>query len=266
MDALATVWIIRLLGRFHPTTIHFPIAFLLAAAALELGGILRKKPFLPDLLFFSLSIGTAGALVSAPLGWADAASIRFDQGDALALGVHRWLGTFVAASSAAAWILLAGLRKGRFAGLWPIFRAALFASALAVGVGAHFGGILVYGHDYYSSALAADESPARAGASATRPEAGRITFEGTTGPLFQEHCVKCHGPRKQKGRLRLDSRDAVLRGGKSGPAVLPGDSAHSILFRAITDPNPDTRMPQEAPPLPAEKIEEIRAWINEGAP
>jgi uncharacterized membrane protein len=267
MEVLATGWIIRLLGRFHPTTIHFPIAFLLAAAVLELVGLVRKKPLFPEALFLSLGVGSAGALVSAGLGWADAASLRLDPEDAVTLAVHRWLGTFVAACSSAAWVLQAGLRKGRLQKFRVLFPPLLFGSALAVGIGAHFGGVLVYGHDYYSSALDASQGSARPSASSSsslRPGATRFDMEIL--PLLERHCFRCHGPKKQKGRLRLDSRDWLGRGGKSGPAILPGDASRSILYRAITDTDPDTRMPQEAPPLPPEAIERIRSWIDQGAP
>jgi uncharacterized membrane protein len=265
MDALATSWIVRLLGRFHPTTIHFPIAFLLAAATLEVLRIVRKKPLFPETLFFCLTVGAAGALVSAPLGWADAASLRFGEEDAVALAVHRWLGTFTAAASAGAWVLLWGQRRGKLLGLGGLFRAALFASALAVGIGAHFGGILVYGHDYYSSALESGEAPSRGAGSAESGPTPEPLFARDVLPLFVRHCARCHGPRKQNGRLRLDSRDAVLQGGKSGPAALPRDSSHSLIYRAITDPNADTRMPQEAPPLPRKDIDLVKRWIDQGA-
>jgi hypothetical protein len=164
-------------------------------------------------------------------------------------------------------MLEAGFRKGRFQKLRALFPGLVCASALGVGIGAHFGGILVYGHDYYSSAISSSTgSPGPSRGAGSPALAGGPRFETEILPLFERHCFRCHGPGKQKGRLRLDSRDAVLRGGKSGPAVLPGDGSQSLLYRAITDPDPDTRMPQEAPPLRGADIERIRAWIDQGAP
>lgn len=268
MMLLVAGWVLRLLGRFHPVTIHFPIAFLLAAAGLELVGLVRKKPTLPDGTFFALGAGAAGALVSAALGWADAASLRFGSEDAVVLGVHRWLGTFTAAGASVAVVLLLGLRKGHFPKLKPLYRTLLLASTLSVGIGAHFGGILVYGHGYYSSAFAAPEPaspPPREQAAPAPPTGNGLRYDTDVRPIFQEHCVRCHGPQKQRGLLRLDSRQAVLDGGKSGPAVRAGDSAHSRLYRAVTDPDPATRMPQKAPPLPADLVDRIRTWIDQGA-
>src|SRR5437868_1178338 len=58
-------------------------------------------------------------------------------------------------------------------------------------------------------------------------------FESRVRPVLAEHCFPCHGPKKQKSGLRLDSRAALLQGGDSGPAVLPGDAEKSLLVRAV---------------------------------
>jgi hypothetical protein len=85
-------------------------------------------------------------------------------------------------------------------------------------------------------------------------------------PLLKDNCFKCHGPEKQKGKLRLDTREAALKGGKDGPAFVPGDAAKSDLIRRITLPKTDDDfMPSEGEPLPKEKIELLKAWIAEGA-
>jgi len=84
-------------------------------------------------------------------------------------------------------------------------------------------------------------------------------------PILVQHCVKCHGPAKQKGRLRLDTRAHALRGGVSGKAILPNLGAESRLIKILADPNPDERMPQDAEPLPATLIATLRIWIDQGA-
>ncbi|MBO0697865.1 MAG: hypothetical protein J2P46_05700, partial [Zavarzinella sp.] len=59
-------------------------------------------------------------------------------------------------------------------------------------------------------------------------------FETRVRPLLAQHCFECHGPDKQKSGLRLDSADAVRKGGSSGePAVVPGDPAKSLLLKAV---------------------------------
>src|SRR5262249_32805893 len=58
-------------------------------------------------------------------------------------------------------------------------------------------------------------------------------FEAEVRPVLAENCWKCHGPQKQKGGLRLDSRAAVLQGGESGPAIVEGKPEESLLVEAI---------------------------------
>ena len=98
-----------------------------------------------------------------------------------------------------------------------------------------------------------------AGAAAT------VDFHKEILPILQE-CIKCHGPEKQKGKMRLDSRDAALKGGKTGPAFVAGDSAKSEMVRRISLPKSDDDfMPSEGEPLSKEKIDLIKKWIDEGA-
>ncbi len=58
-------------------------------------------------------------------------------------------------------------------------------------------------------------------------------FEKRVRPLLVEHCQKCHGAEKQKGELRLDSREALLKGGETGPAIVAGKPADSELIKAL---------------------------------
>ena len=84
-------------------------------------------------------------------------------------------------------------------------------------------------------------------------------------PIFEERCYQCHGEQMQQGKLRLDSRDSVFRGGGSGvAAVVPGNSANSLLYRYVAGLG-ETRMPPVEPFLSVEQIERIRGWIDSGA-
>ena len=105
------------------------------------------------------------------------------------------------------------------------------------------------------------------------PAAGKpgVTFATDIKPIFEKGCVKCHGAEKPKAKLRLDSLQGVLKGGEGGKAVLPGDSAGSILVHNIAHAgDPDAYMPPprnkaNLPPLTKEQIGLIRAWIDQGA-
>src|SRR4051812_5379493 len=68
-------------------------------------------------------------------------------------------------------------------------------------------------------------------------------FESKVRPLLLAKCVSCHGPEKQRGKLRLDSRAGWEKGGESGPAVVPGKPDESLLIKAVRFQDKDLQMP-----------------------
>ncbi|MBI1785734.1 DUF1549 domain-containing protein, partial [Candidatus Sumerlaeota bacterium] len=92
-----------------------------------------------------------------------------------------------------------------------------------------------------------------------------VDFSRDVRPILQSRCYSCHGPEKQKNGLRLDSREALLAGGDTGPAVTPGKSAESLLILHVTGAGDYAPMPPKGDPLTPEQIELLRAWIDQGA-
>lgn len=84
-------------------------------------------------------------------------------------------------------------------------------------------------------------------------------------PLLDSRCLSCHGPDKVKGALRLDSRAAALKGGDSGPALVPGQPDTSLLLQAVMHVKPDLEMPPKEK-LTTNDIAVLRRWIADGAP
>jgi mono/diheme cytochrome c family protein len=82
-------------------------------------------------------------------------------------------------------------------------------------------------------------------------------------PIFAARCFACHGGDKRSGGLSLQDYGDVLKGGRNGPAILPGKSAESLLIRRITATT--SRMPASGPPLTAQEIAIIKDWIDAGA-
>ncbi len=94
----------------------------------------------------------------------------------------------------------------------------------------------------------------------------RVDFATEILPLLTKTCFECHGPEKQKGGLRLDQKAAALKGGESGPAVVAGKSADSLLIQAVSGTKKDLeRMPRKREPLTTEQIALLRTWIDQGA-
>jgi hypothetical protein len=110
-----------------------------------------------------------------------------------------------------------------------------------------------------------------------------VTFDKDILPLFKASCVGCHGEQKPKKNLRLDSLDAVLKGGRDGKMVIPSDSKNSLLLAAAAQiddkiamppkprqpppgaPPPPAGGPNKPKPLTAEQVGLVRAWIDQGA-
>ena len=142
----------RFLGVFHPAVAHFPIALLVVAALVESWAVFRRhrRPHATTLV--CLYIGAAAAVAATVLGWASA-DASGDRGPLVTF--HRWLGVAVAALAVSAVVLSLPVVRRPVAPaplVWS-YRAAVFASAVLVGVVGSYGGKLVHGETYYDDAI-----------------------------------------------------------------------------------------------------------------
>ncbi len=105
----------------------------------------------------------------------------------------------------------------------------------------------------------------QAPADSSTPSADDLRFfETRVRPVLVENCQKCHGPAKQWAGLRLDSREAQLKGGDSGPAIVPGKPADSLLIKAVRELDGAVKMPPEGQ-LTERQIADLEQWIANGA-
>ena len=91
-------------------------------------------------------------------------------------------------------------------------------------------------------------------------------FEAKIRPVLVDNCLKCHGETKSSGKLRLDSKMGVLKGGVSGAAIVPGKAKDSLLVKAIRHVDPELKMPPKGDKLPDHVIADFEKWIDMGAP
>src|SRR5947209_15584925 len=93
-------------------------------------------------------------------------------------------------------------------------------------------------------------------------------FEKKVQPILVENCYKCHShdADKIKGGLLLDSQEAALKGGDTGPALVPGKPEESLLIKAIRYTDPDLQMPPKGKKLSDEQIAAVTEWVKLGAP
>src|SRR5882672_2605084 len=93
-------------------------------------------------------------------------------------------------------------------------------------------------------------------------------FENKIRPILSDKCYKCHGTQAEKvrGSLLLDSKEGVLKGGETGPAIVPGDPDKSLLIKAVRYTDPDLQMPPKGNKLGDEQISDLVTWVKVGAP
>jgi len=204
---------------------------------------------------FVLGLATGAAIASAWLGWILAWSGGCE--GSLVRG-HLWGGLSVAGAGIACW------------GLYGWKRSA-YAIAMLATVGlliwtSDQGGKLTHG-DSFLTEHAPD--PLRRWLGYKRsPKVDPTSFYTMrVQPIFEEKCVLCHNAGKFKGKLRLDTYEHVMRGGKDGPVIQAGKPGKSELFRRVTLP-PESKdfMPaEEKPALSGAEIKVIEKWIAAGA-
>jgi mono/diheme cytochrome c family protein len=115
--------------------------------------------------------------------------------------------------------------------------------------------------------LPSSAQPAAAPAPALPPPAPRLVqFKQDVQPVLETRCMHCHGRGRDKGGLQMDNRELLLRGGDSGPAIIPGKSDESLLIQLVASTDPVTVMPRKGKPLTPAQIGVLRAWIDQGAP
>jgi hypothetical protein len=92
-------------------------------------------------------------------------------------------------------------------------------------------------------------------------------FEKRIRPVLSEQCYRCHSEKaeKLKGGLHLDSREDLLKGGDTGPAIVPGDVENSLLITTVRWKDKDLAMPPKKP-LPPDQLADLEAWVKAGAP
>lgn len=269
------------LGRFHPVALHLPIGMLALVPLLAILGSLPRLAHLRAALPFVLWTTTLAAIVAATLGYLLAWGGEYE-GELLERHLWGSIG-FCAFLALTTWAVGRGV----------LFVLFLLLSLGSVGLAAHDGGSLTHGEGFLTAKMPAslrswlglevatktepprpDSRPATESRKASEPATGpgpsvtAPSHAAILGPIFEKKCVSCHKPSKKKGELLMTSYDALLEGGETGPAVVPGDLEKSELWRRITLPSDhDEFMPSDGkPPLTKEEVELVRAWIVAGAP
>ncbi|PXA04031.1 hypothetical protein DDZ13_08275 [Coraliomargarita sinensis] len=259
---------ISFLGRLHPVVLHLPIGALFTVIVAEIW-LLRSTQRKDQLLLFVLYLFT---LLTAVL--AIATGLILHEEDAYGgstLDLHEKLGI----ATGVVMILLAGCAyvavrmQSKHSGLsrWvTIRRLGLFVSTGLITVTGHYGGELTHGRGFlfeYGPAFLRES---------TKVEPVEITaeitaFDAAIHPIIENYCVYCHDDETTKGKLRMDSPEAMLAGGSTGPLFVAGDTENSLMLERIhlPDDHEDHMPPIEKRQPSEEEIAALTWWIESGA-
>jgi hypothetical protein len=239
----------------HGAAVHFPIALLIFAAANAVWASRRRGSPPSDT---AAVVGAAGAILAVVTGWIHAGDV-----DDVLLERHRWLGVATAALAVAS-VIAGRISQGRLS------TGLLVLAALATVPTGWLGGDMAHGHDATATLadIAAKPMPRiRSQRQISLPENASDEAVGVEAVrLLKRSCVKCHREGKRKGRLRLDSREAALTGGESGPAVIPGDASSLLLQRVKLDATDEDVMPKRGKLLSPSEMRLLDTWVQRGAP
>ncbi|MBL8878089.1 MAG: hypothetical protein JNG88_03125 [Phycisphaerales bacterium] len=253
--------IIQFFGRLHPMVLHVPIGVLVALLILELGIALRQIEIAQRVRIALAGLLAASAVVAAMTGWILSNESSYG-GETL--DRHFWLGLLTAGFSAS---LFGWSFRPRFYGAYI---TNLFLIAVAIAAAGHLGAELTHGANWLWAPFRPSQRPAAQpmrAASAAPATTAPSQYSLVVAPIFEKHCVECHGEEKNKARLRLDTYEAILAGSDQGAVIDQNSPAESELLRRLLLPSEsDERMPPgENPPLTPEELDAIRAWIMAGA-
>jgi hypothetical protein len=248
----------QFLGRFHPLAIHLPIGLLVLVPLLEIAGAKRRA--LRETAAFVLGLAFLATLGSLTLGYL----LAYGSGEAgSTVTLHMWGGITLAIGT-----LLCILARPYWSAhsLPYAYPLLLTGTLLTLTWTAHEGGSITHGSNYLTQYMPAPLKRFTPG-SANNTWNATSFYAKQVHPILDANCVSCHGESKTSGGLRLDSYAQLMHGGTDGPAIVPSNPDKSLLLTRVTLPTSHKLfMPAEGkPPLKAEEIALIRAWIQQGA-
>ncbi len=264
---------VKFLGHFHPLFLHLPIGVFVLIVLQELGAIFfrthdpRRAPSL-----FPMFFGVSTAVLAVVAGFLLYHGHGGDYSGPL-VERHLWGGLAFAVAAILTFIVQAWTIA--VAGNLAFFRLLLFVSVGLMGLASHDGGSITHGSDFLlryapqpiKTFFDAEAEEKRAAPPATKPPEEILVYADIIAPILEAKCVACHKEDKSKGRLRMDTYELMLKGGKEGAALEPGSAEDSNMIYRIELPlDDDEHMPPpEEPQLDPHELLVLKWWIDAGA-
>lgn len=245
------------IGHFHPALVHLPIGILLIALLLQWLSNKEKYQSIKPATAVVLLIGSITALISCLTGYFLSIS---DDYDTATVNWHMWMAIVLTFAS---FILFAKEKNPNFAINKKLLSIAVLGLVFVTG---HLGGTLTHGSDYFTrplqNAFSGDSNTAVIKPISNVQEA--IAYNDIVKPILQTKCYSCHNSNKQKGGLRMDDSLLLMKGGKDGKIIEPGNADASEMIKRIMLPidNDDHMPPREKPQLTEQQVALLHWWIS----
>jgi len=248
----------QVVGNIHPLLLHLPIGGLTIIILLE---IAKRRDWVKadnSLLYFILLFTSLIASASFFTGFALAMQGGYPSE---LLRNHLW--------SAALYVCFLALCvsfKGRLVGKGGstlFYNLSIVGACVSMAFTGHYGGLMSHG-DPLSPLYAEDETAV----DLTKPTEELLVFKEVVHPILKAKCYSCHGNGKTKGKLSLNTYDALLKGGESaGETLIPGDHRKSLLISSLLHPIDDDKHmpPAKKEQLSAGEIDILKWWVATGA-
>jgi uncharacterized membrane protein len=294
--------IVRFIGHFHPALLHLPIGVFVLIILQELGAIFGRRHHerVANTALFPLFFGVASAVLAVLAGF-----LLYQGTDDYAASVlaerHLWGGIIFAAAAIVTFIMKAWTVACECNPAY--YRLLLFGSVSVMGFASHDGATITHGEGYLSQyapdpvrvLLGIGKKKDRgeadgiagvleflqgidrirtsapvgegAGPAEVKKLEDRILYADVIAPIFESRCVQCHKESKAKGKLRMDTYDLIMKGGKEGPGIEPGNPEDSNILIRITLPVDDEEHmpPEEKPQMEPGEVALLEWWIENGA-
>ncbi len=253
--------VIEFLGHFHPLLVHLPLGILLIALVLQWMNRKNKYASLMPAIPVILLAGSFTAFASCITGYLLSISDDYDKS---LVSWHMWMGIGVALFSL---ILYAKEKNPVFAVNKKLLSATLLLMLMVTG---HLGGSLTHGSDYLTKPFKEIFITDSVANTTIKPIANvqeAVVYTDIITPILQTKCYSCHNANKQKGGLRMDEINLLMKGGKDGKVIVPGNADESEMIKRLLLPTDNEHhMPPKEKPQPTEsQVNLIHWWISNNA-
>ncbi|RXK46858.1 c-type cytochrome domain-containing protein [Aquirufa rosea] len=266
-------WII-FWGHFHPMLVHLPIGMFIMGCILYVFSKKEETQRQHQIVPILWSTGITG-IISCTMGWGLSQTGEYEENT---LFLHQWLGISVTISSLALAYMAKHWSKDSL--MRRFFKPLFFLSFLLLLVTGHLGGNMTHGSDYLSTYLPQpwrswigiapkEKRTNEVGAKIIKIKNLKeaLVYQDLIQPTLEQKCWSCHNAEKQKGKLRMDSPENLLKGGANGPVFLAGNPLESeMIKRVLLEASHEDHMPPKGKiSLTEDEIKLLQWWVKEGA-